>query len=110
MTKIGRGILALSFIVLGAEAARAQGPPFPGKQYPTGIDPYALALGDFNADGFPDVVTADFNSDAVSVFLGLGDDGLSSASAFGVGLGPFGIAVGDLNGDGKLDFVTSNEV
>src|SRR5262249_19494731 len=34
-----------------------------------GSNPYAAQLGDFNGDGFPDLSTANYNGNSVSVFL-----------------------------------------
>ena len=81
-----------------------------------------MALGDFNNDGYPDIITANEKGNSVSVLLANGDgtfrprmdipitvpelpagDSMDSA-----GSSPMGVAVGDFNGDGKLDFATAN--
>jgi hypothetical protein len=64
---------------------------------------YAIAVGDFNGDGKPDLVTADEGFAAVSVRLGEGNGAFLPRKAFSVGYRPVAVAVGDLNGDGKLD-------
>lgn len=77
----------------------------------TGRFPRALAIGDFNHDGSPDVVSAD-NSDSAITF-GFGDSGGTYNSSItlpiGAGLGPIDIAAFDANRDGEADIVTANE-
>ena len=70
--------------------------------------PEEVAVGDFNGDGKPDLVTANPGSNNVSVLLGNGGGAFGAAMNFSVGRYPFSVAVGDFNGDGKLDLVTAN--
>jgi hypothetical protein len=65
-----------------------------------GSRPYAIAVGDFNVDGKPDLATANNTSSDVSVLLGNGSRGFTSVTSFAFGAGPYSVAVGDLNGDG----------
>jgi hypothetical protein len=69
---------------------------------------YAIAVGDFNGDGKPDLVTADEGFGAVSVRLGEGNGAFLPRQAFSVGYRPVAVAEGDFNGDGKLDVVVAN--
>ena len=62
-----------------------------------------------NADGVPDLVTANFGSDDVSVLLGSGDGTFGPQQTFPVGDGPESVAVADLNANGALDLVTAND-
>ena len=66
------------------------------------------AVGDFNGDGIPDLVTANFNTGEVSVLLGVGDGSFRAARAFPAGRNPFAVAVGDFTGDGILDLAVTN--
>ncbi|MGH9845544.1 MAG: PxKF domain-containing protein, partial [Blastocatellia bacterium] len=70
--------------------------------------PLSVAVGDFNLDGKPDLATANFSSNNVSVLLGQGSGGFGAATNFAVGLGPESVAVGDFNLDGKPDLATAN--
>jgi hypothetical protein len=72
--------------------------------------PYSIAVGDFNGDGLFDLVTANADTNTVTLLLGNGTGGFDIAPGdpFAVGLQPFSVAVGDFNGDGKLDIVTAN--
>jgi hypothetical protein len=68
----------------------------------------ALATGEFNGDGLPDLVTASSNTNSVSVFLGNGDGAFSPQGDIPVGRSPIDIEVGDMNGDGFADIGTAN--
>jgi uncharacterized protein (TIGR03437 family) len=41
----------------------------PGSPYPVGANPMSVAMGDFNADGVPDLVIANSNASSVTVLL-----------------------------------------
>ena len=65
-------------------------------------------MGDFNGDGKPDLATANYGDDTVSVLLNLGDGGFGPATTYAVGSGPYQVIAGDFNGDGQPDLVTAN--
>ena len=103
----GRRLALLLALVSWGRAVPAQtfGPP---TDYPTGLGPFSVALGDVNGDGRLDLATANFLAGTVSVLLG------TSAGAFGPNTDfptrgiPRSVALGDVNGDGRLDVVTAN--
>jgi hypothetical protein len=69
-----------------------------------------LALGDFNQDGYPDVLAAVSGSylfTSVHLHLGRGDGSLLPGVTHGTGSN---VAVADFNADGRLDFVTTSAV
>ncbi len=69
--------------------------------------PGYVAHGDFNGDGFMDLVTSDrFGSD-VSVLLGVGDGTFRPAIGYTVHSGPAAVVVGDFTGDNKLDIAVA---
>ena len=80
----------------------------PAVDYPTGKVPNAVAIGDLNGDGRPDLAVAD--STGISVLL-------QSSSAPGtflplttlaLGAPTSSVAIADLNGDGKLDLAAAS--
>ena len=71
--------------------------------------PNSVAVADFNGDGKKDIVTANQNSNDVSVLLGNGDGSFQQpARRFAAGDSPYTVAVGDFNGDGKQDIAVAN--
>jgi hypothetical protein len=76
--------------------------------YPAPAAPFAVATGDFNGDGHPDIAVACQEGNAVSVRLGTGTGAFGAAASFSAGLGPQGMAVRDFNGDGYLDLAVAN--
>ena len=85
-----------------------EGPLYPGPIFPVGDNPRSVAVADLNLDNVPDLVTANFNSDDVSVLLGNGDGIFQAEQRFVAGDGPFSVVVVDLNLDDIPDLVTAN--
>jgi hypothetical protein len=76
-------------------------------KYKVGTSPDALASGDFNGDGIPDLAVANYDSGTVSILLGQSGGTFRPAIDFTVGPNPVSIAVGDFNGDKKLDLAVA---
>lgn len=82
--------------------------------FDTAQGPYAVAVGDFNADGRPDVVVSNASNGSgasVSVLLASGDGTYRTFLPhvdYATGSQPQSIAVADVNRDGKPDLVTGN--
>jgi hypothetical protein len=77
-----------------------------------GRGPGAVAVGDFNRDGIPDLVTANLYGPGVSVLLGKGDGSFQDAVTYNTGSGPdsgaVAVAVADFDRDGIPDLVVAN--
>lgn len=88
------------------EAAKGKGKAAPS--YAVGQGVTSLAVADLNGDGKPDIVTADFTDNTVSVLLNKGNGTFAARSTMLVGNGPDFVTVADLNKDGKADIVVSD--
>jgi uncharacterized protein (TIGR03437 family) len=107
------GILAASPSVASAQLVPAQGSPFPAQ----GGNPAAVAVADFNGDGFPDIAIADSTTNTVTILLGNGTGGFTADASpanptvpltFPVGTTPVAIVAADFNNDSKIDLAVAN--
>jgi hypothetical protein len=101
-------------ILLGDGTGRfspAPGSPFPARR---GTHPHThgLAVGDFNNDGNPDIVTANNADGDVALLLGDGMGRFAPAprSPFPCGPSPYPVAIGDVDGDHNLEVLVPNSV
>lgn len=74
--------------------------------YPTGSGPYTLDVGDFDADGHPDVVVCCRSGLMLSVFRGSATGALTRLSDITGYTNPGGVAFVDADNDGRLDIAT----
>lgn len=76
-----------------------------------GYQPYDMAVGDFNGDGSPDAVTANYGDNSLSLLLGDGHGGFNVPTVYTLpaGDGARAVAVADVDGDGKSDVVTAGD-
>jgi hypothetical protein len=85
----------------------------PRKDFVTGSAPDAVAVGDINGDGTPDLAVANFFGNSVSVLLNTTLPGstvpsFATRNDFATGSFPESVAMGDLNGDGIPDLAIAN--
>jgi Bacterial Ig-like domain (group 3)/FG-GAP-like repeat len=80
----------------------------PQTTYNVGPGAFGVAVGDFNGDGIPDLVTSNLEGNNVSVLLGMGDGTFRPQVLYPAGVSPISVAVGDFNGDGVLDVAVAN--
>jgi uncharacterized repeat protein (TIGR01451 family) len=71
---------------------------------------YAAAVGDFNADGNPDLVVSNVGNGlaTISVLMGNGDGTFQLPVTHAVGNYPSAVVVGDFNGDGNADIAVAD--
>src|SRR6266404_8212214 len=80
-----------------------------GGTFATGLQPIAVAAGDFNRDGKTDLAVVNQQSETVSILIANGDGTFQAAVSYGVGHFPQGVVIGDFNRDGKLDLATADQ-
>src|SRR5262249_56311964 len=80
-----------------------------GPEYPAGLNPLDIAVGDFDRDGHLDCAIANHETTGVSILVGDGRGAFSPAIGSPVFSGSrphvHSVAAADLNGDGNLDLV-----
>ncbi|HEV8377013.1 MAG TPA: VCBS repeat-containing protein, partial [Candidatus Polarisedimenticolia bacterium] len=111
-------------LVVGADASRSvsvnlghgDGSFDPSIQYLTSPQmgsPVDIAKGNFNGDGAPDLVSAEYFTNIASVLLGVGNGSfaphLTFPSGFTNPIAPIAVATGDFNSDGFDDVVLGRE-
>ena len=77
--------------------------------YATGTGPESVVLADLNGDGTPDIVTANYGDNSVSVLLGNGNGTFAPETVLAGQSHPIGVTVADVNGDGKPDIIVANQ-
>ena len=82
----------------------------PYQPYPVGNQPFAVAVADFNGDGWPDLAVANDTDGTVSLLLNLGNGTFAAQRVFSVGGGPYSVVAGDFNADGKPDLAVANSL
>lgn len=86
----------------------------PATTFPIGSNPSAVAAGDLDGDGKPEIVTSNYGSNSVSVLYNTAPFGTGSAAQFApkvdfaTGNTPYYVSIGDADGDGKPDIITAN--
>ena len=73
-----------------------------------GYESLAIAVGDFNADGAPDLTVANTYSTTVSVLLNAGDGTFPATPNYKASRNPESIVVGDFNRDSRRDLAVAN--
>ncbi|MGV3772709.1 MAG: FG-GAP-like repeat-containing protein, partial [Verrucomicrobiales bacterium] len=73
-----------------------------------GSNPFALIALHLNGDNRLDLVTANFHSADISIFMAQAGGGFAHKTNYPTASGAINVAGGDLNGDGKLDLVVAN--
>jgi hypothetical protein len=77
-------------------------------RFPVGSSPVAIAVGDFDHNGTPDIITANDIDDTVSVLLNQGGAMFDAAVSTDTGSSPESVVVGDFDGDDFPDVATAD--
>ena len=100
----------ISELINTCAAAPCSSPSFAAPvNYASGNRPRRITTGDVNRDNILDLMTANENSNSISVLLGNGNGTFKAKVDFNpIGTQPYDVQVGDFNGDNKLDMVAVN--
>jgi len=105
----GIGAQSAESAIAGPALSTAAPSPFlVAPTIPLGYAPSSVATGDFRKSGRFDLVTADFSSGNIAVFLGAGKGKFAPGVEYAVGAHPTSVRVVDLNGDGRPDILVAN--
>ena len=74
----------------------------------TGAAPLAIAVGDFNGDGIPDLAVTNRTYNNVTILLGSGDGTFTPTAVSPATGAPYSIAVGDFNGNSIPDLAVGD--
>lgn len=80
-----------------------------GLTLPTGSSPYGIIAHDLDQDGFLDLITANADSDSISVLVGDGNGEFMEAQTFPVGQQPTGLWAGQLTGDAVAEIIVTDQ-
>jgi hypothetical protein len=80
----------------------------PQAEYSLGNGPGAVFAADIDNDGDFDLLTANYNSDDVGVFINNGDGTFAPDTVYAAGNSPFSIYAGDFDSDGYIDMAVAN--
>jgi hypothetical protein len=105
---VRRSLPALALLSSLPCAASAQTYVFGRADFPTGINPAAAVVADFNGDGKPDLAAANQGANTISILLGKADGTFASKMDFATGLSPISLIAADFNGDGKSDLAVAD--
>jgi len=76
---------------------------------PAGGQPAAIVAADVNQDGFPDLICANTDQNALSLLVNDRHGHFPMSVSFSAGLSPVSVAAADVNGDGAMDLICANQ-
>jgi hypothetical protein len=98
-------LLFICSLFAALNSVSAQGLTFTMNTYPVGSGP-TPGVADVNGDGRLDLITANGNTNNLTMLTNNGNGGFAFYAALPAGYYQQGIVAADVNGDGKLDLIT----
>jgi hypothetical protein len=87
---------------------RGDGSFQPAQNIGVGVQPWSVAVADFNGDGIVDLAVTNSEGGSLSILLGNGDGTFQAAVTYPLGVLPRSLVVADFNGDGHPDIAVAN--
>lgn len=104
-------ILSILFVfLLGCPSQESYVPPdllYLFKTYEVGKNPTSINTGDFNADGFADLITSNIRGNSLSILFGNGDGSFQDQVTFPACQEPRNLAIDDFNLDHHSDLAVA---
>ena len=75
--------------------------------YTVGTQPYQVAIGDVNGDGYPDLAVSNYGANTVSILLGSKTGSFSTGPTLSSCANPYGVAIGDFAHNGYPSIAVS---
>ena len=110
LPKFGLAIISAIAAFAALPAAAGAVIKFDRTDYGVGTHPAAIESGDFNEDGWPDIVSANINANTLSVLLNDGTGSFGAPDYIAGGSAPRALLAHDFNGDGNLDLAIANNL
>lgn len=106
----GIGAQSAESAIAGPSLSTAAPSPFlVAPTIPLGYAPSSVAAGDLRQSGRLDLVTADYASGNITVFLGAGKGKFAPGVEYAAGSHPSSVRIADVNGDGRPDVLVTNQ-
>lgn len=110
MNMVIRVFLALGWLLAGCQNQDSYVPPdlvYLYRTYSVGKNPTSIKQGDFNEDGFTDLITSNIRGNSLSLLFGNGDGSFQEQTMIPACQEPRNLAVADMNLDRHADVVVA---
>ncbi len=105
--KLRQVILAVASICLAGSTTFAFTPFFEARIDYLLTSPVAVSVGDYDGDGFRDVMVVNGGDGTATMMRNIGDGNLSAIGTYATGINPSDMYSADFNGDGKPDLAVT---
>jgi hypothetical protein len=98
----------LASLLFSAQRTVAQSLAFKTNNCVVGKTPRCVVAADVNGDGNPDLVSANYDANTLTVLTNNGSGGFGSNATYSVGMAPICVVAADVNNDSASDLIVAN--